>query len=154
MDSRCESRSTLEQFDRLLSTFSPPDGAVSPVPLELLMCHWFGMGAGFSFVFLLVTNPLTRSSPTSGLALAVGREGRVSFLMCRPPLQDRIVPLGASLLRTGETWVLERLRLRRSAPFSWNTECSQASWRRTGRTFSPSQVSSATIVPSKAPKTT
>ena len=23
-------------------------------PLELLMCHWFGIGAGFSFVFLLL----------------------------------------------------------------------------------------------------
>ena len=71
-ESRCESRSTFDQFDRLLSTFSPPDGAVSPVPLELLMCHWFGIGAGFSFVFFLQVGDETTDQFISDQWLGAG----------------------------------------------------------------------------------
>ena len=39
----------------------------------------------------LVTNPLINSSPTIGLALAVGRQDGVSYLMCHPQLQDSFV---------------------------------------------------------------
>ena len=61
--------------------FPQSDHPSAPDPLELLMCHWFGIGVGLSFVLLLhltfprlATNPLINSSPTNGLALAVGRE--------------------------------------------------------------------------------
>ena len=75
----------------LLFTIWLPDGVTqppisAPYPLELVMCHWFGIGVGFviraSVAFWtltfpsLATNPLINSSPTSGLAQAVGREAR------------------------------------------------------------------------------